>query len=64
MGLRSFQKPEFKKSIIFIFPEKKNTSNFNLGLILMLLLIFVNKIKIEVNFQKKNLKKWALNHVV
>ena len=35
----------FEKSNIFIFLEKKITSNRNHGLILMLLLFFINKIK-------------------
>jgi cell division protein FtsW (lipid II flippase) len=52
-GLRSFQKSEFKKSIIFIFSDKKYLklkSWLNLNAIIFFLLI---RLKIYVNFQKK-----------
>ena len=62
-GLRCFQKSEFLKTIIFIFPEK-NTSNWNHGLISMLLLFFINKIRNLRQFSKKNLNKPALSHAV
>ena len=58
-GLRSFQKSEFYKSIIFIF-SLKNTSNRNDGIVLMLLLFFINKIENLRQFSEKNLNKWAL----
>jgi len=53
LGLRSFQKSEFSKSIIFIFPEKKYLK----------LLFFIMKIQ---NFYQSSGKKqiWGLNHVV
>ena len=58
MGLRSFQKLEFYKSIIFIFPVKKIIPNWKRKLIFMQLLFFNNKIKnqlLHINTSKISL---------
>ena len=56
---------EIFKNQLFSSFQKKNTENWNHGLILMLLLFYINKIKNLRQFSgKKNLNKRALNHIV
>ena len=45
------------KSQLFSSSLKKNTSNWNLGLILMLLLFFINKIQNLYQFSEKKISK-------
>ena len=53
------------KSQLFSSSQKKNTSNWNHGLILILLLLFINKIKNLSQFsEKEEINKCALNQVV
>ena len=62
-----FWASEFFKnqSQLFSFSQKKNTANWNHGLIFMLLLFFINKIKDLRKFPEFFLlQKWALNHIV
>ena len=60
-GPQKFSKIRVLKVNYFHLPKKKNTSNWNHGLILMLLLFFINKIQNLYQFSEKNylkLKSW------
>ena len=53
MGAKEVFKNQSFKSQLFSSSQKKNTSNWNHGLILMLLLFFINKIKNLRQFSEK-----------